>query len=73
MLLYKMHGYYTELISDSSYSLLASIRKVVNEFFLKYLIENPSKRNLSHTTIKDVPSDVRFDDARHYQETFHGY
>ena len=53
--------------SDSSYSLSAFRWEVVNALFLKYSSENPSKRNLSYIAIKDVPSDVPFNDARHYR------
>ena len=44
---------------DSSYSLLAFPREVINTIFLKYSFENPSKRKISHIAIKDVPSDVQ--------------
>ena len=53
--------------SESSYSLLDFRKEVINGIFLKYSFENPSKRKPNHIAIKDVPSNARFDDARHYQ------
>ena len=50
--------------SDSSYSLLAFRREVVNAVLLRYSFQNPKKSNLSRISIKDVQCDVRLDNAR---------
>ena len=50
--------------SDSSYSLLAFRREVVNAVLLRYSSQNPKKSNLSRIAIKDVQCDVRLDNAR---------
>ena len=50
--------------SDSSYSLLACCREVVNAVLLRYSFQNPKKSNLSRIAIKDVQCDVWLDIAR---------
>ena len=45
--------------------LLAFRRHVVNVIFLKYPKEN--KLSSSHLGIRNIPSDVWFDDTKHYQ------
>ena len=56
MLLYEMHGYYSQLIRRvvSHFIHFWVFRKeIVNAILLNHLFENPSKGNLSHIAMKD--------------------
>ena len=50
---------------DESLPLLASQGDVVSAIFLKYSKE--SRSSWSHIGIRNVPSDVCYDDKKHYQ------
>ena len=49
---------------DEYLLLLAFRRDVVNAIFLKYSKEG--RLSSSHRGIRNIPSDVRYDDAKHY-------
>ena len=50
---------------DESLPLLAFWRNVINEICLKYLKEG--RLSPSHLEIRNIPSDVCYDDTKHYQ------
>ena len=50
---------------DKSLPVLAFQRHVVNAIFLKYSKEG--RLSSSHSGIRNVPSDVFYDDTKHYQ------
>ena len=50
---------------DESLLLLARRRHVVNAIFLKYSKEG--RLSSSHLGIRNIPSDVCYDDTKHYQ------
>ena len=53
---------------DESLSLLTFRRDVANVIFLKY--SKGSRSSLIHVGIRIVPSDVLYDDTKHYQVPF---
>ena len=50
---------------DESLPLLAFWRHVINKICLKYLKEG--RLSPSHLEIRNIPSDVCYDDTKHYQ------
>ena len=50
---------------DESLPLLAFRRNDVNAIFLKY--SNEGRLSSSHVGIRNIPSDVCYDDPKHYQ------
>ena len=53
---------------DKSPVLLALGRDIVNAIFLKY--SKGGRLSSSHTAIRNIPSDICYDDAKHYQMQF---
>ena len=67
MLFFRVHGYCIILIKDEGdepLPLQAFQRHVVCVIFLKYSKE--SRLSSGHVGIRNIPSDVCYDDAKHY-------
>ena len=66
MLLLRVRGCYIVLTKMKAMSLclLAFQRDVASAIFLEYLKED--KLFLSHLRIRNIPSDVCYDDTKHY-------